>query len=87
MVFVKMARLCIDIRKKIRKVIPFINLSFLEMRLKQLDFTGMTVMEMVYMMRMMSMNVMKIFARLSSGLAVQKDISVSIKMGMCRFWI
>ena len=63
------------------------NLSFLEMRLKQLDFTGMTVMEMVYMMRMMSMNVMKIFARLSSGLAVQKDISVSIKMGMCRFWI
>ena len=63
------------------------NLSFLEMRLKQMDFTGMTVMEMVYMMRMMSMNVMKIFARLSSGLAVQKDISVSIKMGMCRFWI
>ena len=62
-------------------------MSFLEMRLKQLDFTGMTVMEMVYMMRMMSMNVMKIFARLSSGLAVQKDISVSIKMGMCRFWI
>lgn len=57
------------------------------MRLKQMDFTGMTVMEMVYMMRMMSMNVMKIFARLSSGLAVQKDISVSIKMGMCRFWI
>ena len=57
------------------------------MRLKQLDFTEMTVMEMVYMMRMMSMNVMKIFARLSSGLAVQKDISVSIKMGMCRFWI
>ena len=62
-------------------------MSFLEMRLKQLDFTGMTVMEMVYMMRMMSMNVMKIFVRLSSGLAVQKDISVSIKMGMCRFWI
>lgn len=33
------------------------------MRLKQLHFTGMIVMEMVYMMRMMSMNVMKLFAR------------------------
>ena len=51
------------------------------MRLKQLHFTGMIVMEMVYMMRMMSMNVMKLFARLRSGLAVQKDISVSIKNG------
>ena len=87
MVFVKMARLCINIQKKIKKAKPFINLSFLEMRLKQLHFTGMIVMEMVYMMRMMSMNVMKLFARLRSGLAVQKDISVSIKMEMCRFCI
>ncbi|MFR8843935.1 MAG: hypothetical protein ACLVGL_02080 [Waltera sp.] len=67
MVFAKMARLCINIQKKIKKAIPFINLSFLEMRLKQLHFTGMIVMEMVYMMRMMSMNVMKLFARLRSG--------------------
>ena len=29
----------------------------------------------------------KLFARLRSGLAVQKDISVSIKMEMCRFCI